>query len=539
MNLIAWIVAVVALLVGFVIGRVLTRITATAPAELAQLRQDAATATALAGEARQDAANARAEAATARTETAQTRTELAMSHTEVERARADAATAAREAAVAQAGLAEVNASTRAIEVERDAAVARVAELTADREAMAAQFKALSNEALERQGRLADESAVQRLVATEQVMAPVKETLTRFESRLTEVEKERTAMAADLRAQVQAVQLTGEQLRRETSSLSTALRKPQVRGSWGEMQLKSIIESAGMTQHCDFVLQATTTTDERTIRPDLKVNLGEGRFIYVDSKVPLTSFMDAQEATDDAERARCLAQFGRNVRSHIDQLGAKQYWKADLGTPEFVILFIPTESLHIAAIEQVRDLHEYAGNHQIVIAGPSTLIAVLRAVSQSWRQAALAESAREVSALGRELYDRLATMGTHFDKVGRGLLSSVKAYNSAAASLEGRVLVTARKFRDLHVTDADLPSPSQLDQTVKQLSAPELLEDASPAMLTERKVEPLVGRGRRGELDAVAATTEDDLVARQTPSVDELAAAEAKVTVLQPRQTSGA
>ena len=242
--------------------------------------------------ARQEAyvAQARTEAAQARSETAQVRAESAQSRTDVAEARA-------LAAAAQAEAAEVSAAVARAEAERDAAVEHARALAADREQMLAQFKVMSTETIDRQSVAADAQADARLKATEQLLGPVKDSLHRFHDRLTEVEKERVAIAADLRSQVQTVQQTGEQLRRETTALITALRKPQVRGAWGELQLQRVVELAGMVEHCDFVLQHTDTADDRVIRPDMRVDLAEGKFVFVDAKVPLSAFLDAQE-TDD-------------------------------------------------------------------------------------------------------------------------------------------------------------------------------------------------------------------------------------------------
>ena len=220
-------------------------------------------------------------------------------------------------------------------------------------------------------------------------------------------------------------------------------------------------------------QTGQTSDGRAIRPDLKVQLSGGRYVYVDSKVPLAAFLDAYDTDDEAARAASLAAFGRNVRTHVDQLSGKAYFKAGVDTPEFVVLFIPSESLAAEAVEQLPDLHEYAARRNIVLATPTTLIALLRAVAYGWRQAALADSAAEVFALGRELYDRLGLMGTHFDKLGRSLNAAVRAYNTTLGSLETRVLVTGRRLRDLDLTDADLASPAPVDEAARPVAAAEL------------------------------------------------------------------
>ena len=481
----------------------------------ARLRAAGAADTAALERAKAEVALAHAQAADARAEAAQVRAEQAKLTGDAALARAEAAEARTEAATALAELAMVQAAVARAEAQRDAAVRRAEELAADRESLLAQFKVLSAEAIERQGKQADAAAEQRLKATEQLMVPVKESLERFNVRLTEVEKERVAMSADLRSQVAEVKFTGEQLRRETNALVTALRKPQVRGAWGELQLKRVAEVAGMLEHCDFVLQETSQTSAgATIRPDMKVTLAEGKFVYVDSKVPLAAFLDAHETDDDSERERRLQQFARNVQSHIDQLSAKSYFKADTGTPEFVVLFLPSEALAAEALMHLPELHEYAARRNIVLATPTTLIAMLRAVAYSWRQAALADSAQQVFALGRELYDRLGTLGKHFDRVGRSLQGAVNAYNDAVGSIEGRVFPTARKLKELKVVIAEKESPSvsPSEATVRQLTAAELVEDAAA-------VTSMIGRSR-----ALPAAEAAELV-RPQPSLEDLVAPE--------------
>jgi DNA recombination protein RmuC len=429
--------------------------------------------TAAAERERADTAQARTEAAGARTEAAQARAELARAEAEIERGRAETAEARVAAAELKAALARVQATVRQVEVERDTALERAQGLLGDRDTMVQQYQALSTAALERQSKAAEASATQRLAATEHVMVPMREALQRLEDRLLAIEKERVAMAADLASHVQSVRSTGDELRRETAALTTALRKPHVRGAWGEFQLQRVVELAGMVEHCDFVQQATTTIDGRTVRPDLKVNLAGGKFVYVDAKVPLSAFLDAQAATTEAERDRHLATFAQNVRRHVDALSAKGYWKADSGTPEFVVLFIPSEPLAWAALEQAPDLIEDAARKSVVLATPTTLIALLRTVAHAWSQSALTESAKEISALGRQLYERLGVMGSHVDKLGRNLVSSVRSYNETIASLEGRVLVSARRFRDLGVVGDDLAEPQPIDLTPRLVTAPEL------------------------------------------------------------------
>jgi DNA recombination protein RmuC len=466
-------VTVVALICGLVVGLLLGSIAGWAIAH-AREQSDTAHAQMLIAQSHGDAATARAEAAQARAEVAQ--------------ARSDVAEARSEAAAGQAKAAEVSAAVARAIAQRDAALERAREVAADRESMINQFRVLSTETLERQGQTADAQAEVRLKATEQLMTPVRESLDRFNDRLTEVEKERAAMSAELRTQVTHVQQTGETLRRETAALVTALRKPHIRGSWGETQLKRVAELAGMIERCDFDLQFTTRTDDRVLRPDMRVNLSEGKHVFVDAKVPLNAFLEAAETDDPAVKAEALTRYARNVRTHIDQLSSKQYWKA-AETPEFVVLFLPNEMFFATALDQIPDLYDYAAARDVVLATPTTLIGMLRAVAYGWRQAALAESAAEVFRLGRELHEKLGLMGNRFDKLGRALRSSVNAYNETIATVEGTVLVRARKFRDLKVSEKELPGPTQINEAVRQIQAPELVDDAV-------QVEPMVGRRRR-------------------------------------------
>jgi DNA recombination protein RmuC len=503
---------------GVAVGRRLARAQldttdAHTSAALASARAEVAHAQAGAAQARTEAATARAEAATARGELGQARADVA-------EAKAGVADARSEAAAAQAEAATVAAEMAGAVAQRDAAMARAAEVAADREALLNHFKVVSAEQLERQGRSADEAHATRMRATAELMAPVREQLGLLSTRLTEVEKERVAMSVDLRAQVQTVQQTGETLRRETAALVTALRKPQIRGSWGETQLKRVAEIAGMLERCDFDLQRTMAADDRTLRPDMRVNLAEGKHVYVDSKVPLTAFLEAAEAADDVARSDALTRYGRHVRTHVDQLSAKQYWKGG-ETPEFVVLFLPSEAFFAAALDQVPDLYDYAASRDVVVATPTTLIGLLRAVAYGWRQAALAESAAEVFRLGRELHERLGVMGSRLDKLGRALQSSVKAYNDTVATVESRVMVQARRFNDLKVTEAELTGLTQLEATTRQIQAPELVEDAT-------QVAPMVGRGskRRGRAVRAGDVPEAAELVRPEPDLWELVADEA-------------
>jgi DNA recombination protein RmuC len=440
--------------------------------------------------------------------------ELARAREELANARTEAAEARTGAAEGEAMLAHVQAQVARAEAERDAARSRVEEITADREAMVAQFRALSSETAERQGKAVDAVTAQRLQATQDILAPVAQSLEKFQARLTEVEKERAVMSTQLHAHVREVRDTGEALRKETASLVTALRKPQVRGSWGETTLKNVARLSGMVERCDFDLQLTSQTEGQMLRPDMRVHLAEGKYVFVDSKVPLSAFLDAAETDDEQQKAVHLASFARHVRTHVDQLSGKQYWKA-AESPEFVVLFLPSEAFFSAALDQMPDLYEYAVNKDIVLATPTTLIGMLRAVSYGWKQAALAETAADVFRLGRELHERLGLMGNRFDTLGRAIQRTVTAYNETVGTVESRVFPQARKLRDLKVTEKELAALTTIDQSVRQIQAPELVEDAV-------QVEPMVGRARR-QPPSPPQPPEAEALWRADPDLDELVA----------------
>ena len=356
-------------------------------------------------------------------------------------------------------LARQSAATRTAraEAERDAAVQRAADVTADREQLAHQFRALSADALEKQTHQADRAAELRLT-------PISEALRQLQQRLAEVEKQRTALAAELRQQVEGVRVSGEAVRKEAASLASALRAPHVRGAWGESSLRRIAEVAGLVEHCHFETQTSYTSSEgNRLRPDMRIDLDGGRAVFVDSKVPLSAVLEACQAEDEEERAAHLRRFVRHVRTHIDQLSAKEYWALDAGSDEFYRL----------ALEQQPTLHEYAATRRITLAGPGLLIPLLQIISHGWRQSRLADSATRISALGRELYSRLATLGSHFEKLGASINGTVKNYNAAMGTLESRVLVSARRFRALDVSMDELPHLNSVDEGVRAPVAPEL------------------------------------------------------------------
>jgi DNA recombination protein RmuC len=309
-------------------------------------------------------------------------------------------------------------------------------------------------------------------------AVVRDSLERLHDQLRDMAQHGVSWQSQLKQQVDEVRHSTDVLRRETVALSTALRKPQVRGRWGELHLRRVVELAGLVDRCDFEEQVSTARDGGLLRPDLVVHLAGGKQVVVDAKVPLDAFLDAcsvQPGDSDAVRDGHLARHARQLRQHVDVLAGKAYWRALQPTPEFVVLFVPGESFLSAALEAEPTLLEYAAGRQVVLATPTTLIALLRTVAYAWTQQTLADKAREIHELGRDLYDRLSTMGGHLDKVGRSLTSAVSAYNRAVGSLETRVLVSARRFGELGVVGDHLDAPAAVLDVPRPLTSAELLE----------------------------------------------------------------
>ncbi len=280
-------------------------------------------------------------------------------------------------------------------------------------------------------------------------AEVMQGLDRLSDQMHHLDRQRAAWQGEFHEHVSALQ-------RETHTLSTALRKPHVRGRWGELHLRRTVELAGLVDRCDFSEQVRL--DGGALRPDLVVNLVGGRRIVVDAKVPLDAYLDATSTEETGEREAHLVRHARQVRTHIDALASKAYWRALPETPEFVVLFVPAEPFLAAALETDPALLEHAADRRVVLASPTTLIALLRTVAHGWSHEALAERARDIHLLGRDLHTRLATLSGHLDRVGRSLNSAVGNYNQAMGSLESRVLVSARRFNELSVTDDELPAP---------------------------------------------------------------------------------
>lgn len=380
-------------------------------------------------------------------------------------------------------------TTTKMEEERKSAEEKVKILNQAQVELANAFKALSDEALKSNNQAFLELAKTTLEkfqesakgdlelrkqAIDELVKPLKESLTKVDERIKEIEHARISAYSSLTEQVKSLMTTQIQLQTETSNLVKALRTPNVRGRWGEIQLKRVVEIAGMVDHCDFYEQESVSTADGRLRPDMIIKLPNNKNIVVDSKVPLSAFLDAVQATDENERLARLKEHSRHVRSHITRLSQKSYWEQFDPTPEFVVLFLPGESFFSAALEQDPSLIEDSVKERVVIATPTTLIALLKAVAYGWKQEQLAENAKEISKLGKELYERMKTMAEHFGKVGKNLDNAVEAYNKAVGSLEGRVLASARKFINLKVIEEgkEIPALEPIEHTSRRLAAPE-------------------------------------------------------------------
>jgi len=385
----------------------------------------------------------------------------------------------------------------ATELEKDQALfaERQATLEAARDSFADAFKLISADALAQNNRSflelaratleAQQAAAlasartdldKRQLAIGELVAPVKTSLEKFEMQIQGIEKSRIDAYATLTEQVRAMAEAQGALRLETGNLVKALRAPQTRGRWGELQLKRVVEMAGMLDHCDFFEQASTNTEDGRLRPDLIVRLPGGKNIVVDAKAPLAAYLEALEANDEEEKKRKLADHARQVRDHLKKLGQKAYWEQFQPSPDFVVLFLPGEMFYSAALEADPSLIEAGVDARVILATPTTLIALLRAVAYGWTQQALTENAERIRVLGRELYERIATVAEHWSRVGKNLGEAVNAYNESVASMERRVLVSARKFRELKAAgeDKEIRDLNPVEALPRQAQAPELL-----------------------------------------------------------------
>jgi len=393
--------------------------------------------------------------------------------------------------VAERQMAELNARVidlaKALEIERRMNSERLAQMKETFTSLASEalqrnnegFLTLADEAFKRHREGAVNDLDKREKAIEGLVKPVKETLEKFETKVQDLEKARIGAYESITAQVTGLAQSQRELRAETANLVGALKTPRVRGRWGEIQLRRVVELAGMLNHCDFIEQQSVTTESGRLRPDLVIHLPGNNFIIVDAKSPLDQYLMAMDAEDDGVRKAHLVTYASQIRGHMAALNSKSYWEQFKPTPEFVFLFLPGESFYSAALEADPALIEGSASQRVILATPTTLIALLKAVAYGWRQERLAKDAEKIGSLGKELYERIATLATHFTGVGSSLRSAVEKYNDAVGTLEGRVLVSARRFKDMAIapSDKDVATPTQIDNVPRSLQSPELTSEA--------------------------------------------------------------
>lgn len=389
----------------------------------------------------------------------------------------------------------------------------VAQVRADQDVLKEQFKALAgdvlksnneqflevaNERMKRAQQASEAELSKREESVKKLVEPMAKALDDVRRQTTEADKARAEGQSTLSEQVRQMVAASDKLDKKTSDFINTLRRSDVRGNWGEVQLRRVVELAGMVQHVDFEEQENVRDSEgKNLRPDMTVKLAGGRTIVVDSKVALSALLEAFETDDEAVRADRLLAHARHVKKHVDDLSGKKYWDQFTSAPEFVVMFLPSEAFYQSALEQDPALQEYAFGKNVVIATPTTLVAMLRTVAHAWREDTLAQNAQQVLATGKDLYERLSVMGGHLTKVGKALDNASKAYNSTVASMESRVMVSARKFGEMQAISAEIPPSVPAEVDVRQVSAPEYFavkqdgsEDAETVAVTPTKSAPL-------------------------------------------------